>query len=64
MILTAGAIEAVCRLVTTILEGIPVEQRRATALSWFWMWWPVTKRFLNKEQQEQIERIMQEPAKP
>lgn len=31
------------RLVNAILEGIPVEQRRAEAVKWFWLTWPSAK---------------------
>ena len=53
-----GAIEAGFRFATLLLEGIPPEQRRAQALAWFWMWWPVAKLWLKKEQREQVEGIM------
>ena len=52
------AIEMALRLACLILEGIPIEQRRATALQWFWTWWPITKGTLPKDVQEQIEKIM------
>lgn len=45
-----GALEAVgqvARLISTILEGIAVEQRQATAMAVFWILWPVLK--LNPE---------------
>ena len=51
-------IEWALRLACLIIEGIPPEQRRATAIAWFWMWWPVGKLWLNEEQRKQIEGIM------
>lgn len=51
-------IEWVLRLICLLIEGIPPEQRRATAITWFWMWWPMAKWWLNKEQETQIEAIM------
>ncbi len=53
-------IEYALKLACLILEGIPVEQRRASAVQWFWMWWPLTKNMLKPEQQKQVEEIMQE----
>lgn len=35
------------RLACLILEGVPVEARRATAMAWFWGTWPLLK--LNPE---------------
>lgn len=59
-----AVIEWILRLVVLLIEGIPPEQRRATAIAWFWMWWPVTKLWLKKEQQDQIEQIMNSIGKP
>lgn len=53
-----GVVEWALRLVCLLIEGTPMEQRRATALQWFWMWWPVTKGLLKPEQQKQIEDVM------
>jgi len=55
-----SVVEAALRLACLIIEGIQVEQRRATALQWFWMWWPLTKGLLKADQQKQIEEIMGE----
>lgn len=51
-------------LVIKLLDGVPVEQRRAQAIAWFWTWWPVSKIFLKKEQEEQIEKIMRSIGEP
>ncbi len=51
-------VEQALRLVILILEGIPPEQRQAQAIAWFYLWWPVAKLFLKKEQEQQIEAIM------
>jgi hypothetical protein len=41
-----GAVEAVANLATELLRGVPIQQRRATALMWFGLWWPIIKPFL------------------
>ena len=54
-------IELALRLVILLLEGIPPEQRKATALVWWHMWWPVGKLWIrDKDQREQIEQIMKD----
>lgn len=53
-----GILEQVLKLVNTLIEGIPAEQRRATAIAWFWLWWPVAKLWLTDEQEKQIEAII------
>ena len=58
MILPWGVIEWGLRLIVLLIEGIPPELRRASALSWYYAWWPIVKIGLNKEQREQIEKIM------
>ena len=47
-----------------LIEGIPPEQRRASAIAWFWMWWPLAKLWLKKEQEEQILAVMNLIGKP
>lgn len=59
-----AVIEWVLRLVVLLLEGIPAEQRRATAIIWFWMWFPIGKWWLNADQQKQILEIMNSIPKP
>lgn len=34
------------RLLNLLLEGIPVQQRQAEAVKWFWLTWPAAQRFL------------------
>lgn len=34
------------KLANTILEGVPVDQRRAQAMAWFWLTWPILKPWL------------------
>lgn len=51
------------RLLNNLLEGIPVQQRQAEAIKWFWLTWPLGKRFLKwsgapDEAISQIEGIM------
>lgn len=53
-----GLLEQAIKLIILLIEGIPPEQRRATAIAWFWMWWPAAKLFLRTEQEQQIEAIM------
>jgi len=53
-----GIVEQALRLVNLLLEGQPPEVRRAQALAWFHMWWPLGKLFLRQEQREQIEGIL------
>ncbi|MGH2360053.1 MAG: hypothetical protein ACRDGM_05865 [bacterium] len=56
-------IEWALRLVVLLIEGIPPAQRAATAVTWFWMWWPVAKLWLTKDQEEKIEKIMDQIGK-
>lgn len=48
------------RLANNLLEGTPIEQRKAQAIAAFWTTWPVAKLFLKKEQQDQIEAVMKQ----
>lgn len=58
-------IEWALRLVVLLIEGIPPEQRQATALIWFWMWWPIGKLWVKDEAvRNQIEDIMTKIGKP
>lgn len=59
-----GAVEAIAKVVGLILEGVPVEQRRASALVWFHMWYPLAKLFLSPAQEKQIEAIMAKIGPP
>lgn len=53
-----GVIEWALRLICLIIEGVPIEQRRATAMQWFYIWWPLGKLLVPKEYHTQIESIM------
>lgn len=55
-----GLIEQALKLATLLIEGIPPAQRQATAITWFWMWWPVAKLWLKPEQEKQIEALMRQ----
>lgn len=55
-----GVIEWALRLACLIIEGIPPDQRRATALVWWSMWYPVGKLWLSEEQRKQVEAIMKD----
>lgn len=60
-------VELILRIVILLLEGVPVEMRRATAIQWFWTWWPLGKRLLKKEYQGEVEAAMKGtdgPAQP
>lgn len=41
-------IEQILKLVNNLLEGTPVEIRQANAVTWFFMWWPLGKRILQR----------------
>ncbi len=56
-------IELALRLAILLLEGIPPEQRRATAIVWWNMWWPIGKLWVkDKGQREQIDAMMAKAA--
>lgn len=48
------------RLANTLLEGVPVEQRRAQALAWWAMTWPLVRPFVPAEVRDKIEALMRE----
>lgn len=48
------------RLINNILEGTPIEQRKANSVLWFNTTWPIVKGMFPKETQEQVETIMKE----
>lgn len=48
------------RLANNLLEGTPIEQRKAQAVAAFWITWPAAKLVLNDEQEKQIEGIMKQ----
>jgi len=50
-------IEQFIRLVVLILEGTPIEIRRAQAAQWFWTWWPIAKLLVKEEYRGVIEGI-------
>lgn len=43
-----GLVNGIVRLLTVMLEGVPVEQRTASATVWFFLWWPLGKRILKR----------------
>ena len=51
-------IQAGLELAKTILDGIPARQRAATALAWFWAWWPLMRLAIPAEQAAMIETEM------
>jgi len=53
-------IQEILRLVNNLLEGTPIEQRRASSIAWFQMTWPLVKGLLPAATQTQIEAIMSE----
>lgn len=55
-----GVIEAALRLACLLIEGTPMEQRRATALAWWALWWPLGKLILARQPEviKQIDAIM------
>ena len=48
MVAIVPLIEQILRLVNNLLEGTPVEIRQANATTWFFLWWPITKRILSR----------------
>lgn len=60
----AGMVEQVIRLINNIIEGKPMEQRRAEAVAAWYLGWPLLKLFLKKEQEDQIEAIMKTIVPP
>lgn len=55
---TILAIGYIAKLIDTILEGIPKEQRQVTAIALFWTFWPLTKINIPAEQATIIEEAM------
>jgi hypothetical protein len=54
-----ATIELALRLAILILEGIPPEQRRASAMLWWEMWWPLLKETIPEAKRKQIEETME-----
>jgi hypothetical protein len=52
--LPLGLIEQALRLVNNILEGTPIEIRRATAIAWWGIWESVIMATASKETQDRI----------
>lgn len=48
----------ILRLINNILEGTPIEQRKANAILWFNGTWPLVKGLFPEATQKQIEEIM------
>ncbi len=48
----------ILRLVNNLIEGTPLEQRRANAIIWFQTTWPLVKGLLPKETQLAVEALM------
>lgn len=46
------------KMITLILEGTPVEQRKANSIMWFNITWPVFKGIFPVEVQKQVEDTM------
>jgi hypothetical protein len=46
------------KLINLILEGTPIEQRKANSIIWFNITWPVFKGAFPKEVQEQVDGVM------
>lgn len=36
----------ILKLINLLLEGVPIEQRRAQSILWFWATWPALKTIL------------------
>ena len=53
-----AVIEQVLRLINNLIEGTPMEQRRATALGWYKATWPLVAWAIPEATRVQIEEIM------
>jgi hypothetical protein len=51
-------LEQILRLINNLIEGTPMEQRRANALIWFHATWPIIKPMLPKDVQAAVEQAM------
>ena len=51
-------IEQVLRLINNLIEGTPMEQRRAVALGWYRATWPLVAWAIPADTRAQIEAIM------
>lgn len=47
------------KLINLLLEGTPIEQRKANSIIWFNLTWPALKGIFPEEVQKQVETIMQ-----
>lgn len=57
-LIIAELVKEALRLANNLLEGTPVEQRRANAVIWFNTTWPLFKGLFPLETQKQVEEIM------
>lgn len=53
-----AVIEQVLRLINNLIEGTPMEQRRANAIGWYKATWPLVAWAIPVETRKQIEEIM------
>ncbi len=53
-----AVIEQVLRLINNLIEGTPMEQRRATALGWYAATWPLVAWAIPPDIRKQVEDIM------
>jgi hypothetical protein len=53
-----SVIEQILRLINNLIEGTPMEQRRATALGWYRATWPLVAWAIPADTRKQIEEIM------
>ena len=53
-----SVIEQVLRLINNLIEGTPMEQRRAVALGWYRVTWPLLAWAIPEAQRKQIEELM------
>jgi len=51
-------IEQVLKLICLLLEGTPIEQRRAASIAWFHTTWPLVAWAIPEEPRKQVEQIM------
>ena len=53
-------IEQVLRLINNLIEGTPLEQRRAAAIAWYHATWPLVSWAIPADTRKQVEQIMSE----
>lgn len=53
-----GLFEQLLKLFNLLIEGMPIEQRRANALIWFHLTWPIVAPLIPLEDRKAIEEAI------